>query len=502
MCAARNNQHRFEGLESRILFAVGDLDSTFHGTGFLTLDIAGSDDFGFAVAVQSDGKVLVAGRAWTGSMTGNDFAIARFNANGTLDTTFGGTGIVTTNMGSTSDSISAIAVQSDGKIVAAGEATRSGTGSDFALVRYNSNGTLDSTFGTGGKVFTDFNTDTDQAKGLTLTASGQILVAGTATVASLPRMGLVRYNTNGTLDSAFGTGGKVTTGFAGGFARGDSVAMCAGGFIAVGGSVFNDSTGMSDFAVAKYSSSGVLDTTFGTAGLATIDLGGDDLAHAVAVLPSGKIVLAGEYFNFETGDGDYAVARLLSNGTLDTSFGSGGTVLSDFAGDYDQGTSMVVQGDGKVVVGGTATVGGVSEFGLVRFNTDGTLDGTFKGGHVSFAVNAAAVVNGLAIDGNGNIVAAGFSSDALGNYDLGVARVIGKINVPPTSNAGGPYLVNLNGSTGLSGAGSSDSDGMIVSYQWDLNYNGTTFDVDATGVTTNFNAAGLLAAQFARSRCA
>src|SRR3954468_327865 len=149
----------FEPLEGRTMFAAGSIDSLFGTNGTVVRNIFNSDDYGFAVAVQSDGKVLVAGRASNGVSGGSDFAVARFNSNGSLDTSFGMNGIATTDLGSLSDSAYAMAIQSDGKIVLAGETTRSTT--DFALVRYNANGTLDTSFGGTGKVISDLSGDTD-----------------------------------------------------------------------------------------------------------------------------------------------------------------------------------------------------------------------------------------------------------------------------------------------------------------------------------------------------
>src|SRR5438045_6130575 len=135
--------HRaLEALESRRLFSAGELDTAFAG-GTVNRGFIPGDELAFSIALQSDGKVLIAGRADSGGASGNDFALARFNADGSVDTTFGSGGMVVTNMGSASDSINAIAIQSDGKIVVAGDVEGSFSATDFGLARYNSNGTLD-----------------------------------------------------------------------------------------------------------------------------------------------------------------------------------------------------------------------------------------------------------------------------------------------------------------------------------------------------------------------
>jgi uncharacterized delta-60 repeat protein len=485
MCAARLASQSLEALESRVLFAAGDLDPTFAG-GIVTRDISPSGDFGFALAVQSDGKVLMGGRAHMG-VTGNDFAIARFNADGSIDTTFGNNGVVITNMGHASDGVYALKVLSDGKIVAVGETTRNGMGLDFAVARYNGNGTLDTTFDTDGKAYADFGNSMDQARSVAISGTGQIIVAGTATISSSPRVALVAFTSNGALDTTFGTNGKVTTTYAPGYARGASVAVLGNGSIVVAGSAFNFSAGAGDFLAVKYTSTGTLDTTFGTAGIALVDFGYDESAHAMSVQTDGKLTLAGEQFNSDTNASDMAVTRLNANGTLDGGFGA---ITTDFDGDYDAGMSVTVQSDGRVVVGGIATVGGVSHFGLARYNSDGTLDSNFKSGRVALAIGSEAVANAVTLDGDGNIVVAGFSGNA-GNYSFAAARVISRVNAAPTANPGSGYSVDEGGSVAIDGSSSFDSDGSIVSHEWDLDYDGVTFDTDATGAAATFSAAGL-----------
>src|SRR5687768_14331276 len=149
--------HAVEPLESRVMFASGDVDGLFGGgDGVVTQNFFSRNDFGFSVAVQADQKVVVAGWVTTGTTTGNDVAVMRYNADGSLDTSFGGgDGIVITNLGSTSDAAFSVAVQSDGKIVVGGQARGSTTLNDFAVVRYLADGSLDTSFGTGGIVKTD-----------------------------------------------------------------------------------------------------------------------------------------------------------------------------------------------------------------------------------------------------------------------------------------------------------------------------------------------------------
>jgi uncharacterized delta-60 repeat protein len=479
-----------ERLENRVLFASGDLDSLFAG-GKVVKDLLGNDDYGFAVAVQADGKVLVGGRA--GAAVGGDFGLIRLNADGTPDSTLGNAGVVTLDMGSSFDSAYAILVQSDGKIILGGETSRSGTSSDFALARFNANGTLDTTFGTSGKVVTDFATKNDQLAALALTSDGHIVAAGWATVSGLPQIAVAEYNASGQLESAFGTGGKTYAALPNGYSRGQAVAILGDGSVVVAGGASSFTTGETHFAAVKFSATGALDSTFGASGFAVASVGGDDeTAHAVLVQTDGKLVLAGESYDSNTGGADFAVTRLSAVGAVDSSFGSSGVVRTDFAGDFDQATSAVLQSNGHIVVAGLVTVNGDMHFGVECLNTDGTLDTSFGGtGMVTIAFRCSDAGNAIALDAQGRIVVAGYSMDNAGAYDFAVARLIGRVNVAPTANAGGAYTVDANGSVQLNGAGSFDSDGSIVSYEWDFNYDGQTFDADATSATPTFSASGL-----------
>jgi len=232
---------------------TGALDATFGTAGTVTTDFSGGVDQAFAVVIDSNGKFVVAGSATNTSNvspTGTDFALARYNANGTLDATFGTGGKVVTDFLSSSDQAAAIRIDSNNKIVVAGRAFNPGsppstpsTSFDFALARYNTNGSLDGSFGTGGKTITDFFGNSDQASAIAIQSSdGKIVVAGVAQNCNVGNnFALARYNTDGTLDGGFGTAGKLTTDFAGGDDRASAVAIQSDGKIVVAGTT-NDST--------------------------------------------------------------------------------------------------------------------------------------------------------------------------------------------------------------------------------------------------------------------
>ena len=227
---------------------------------WLTTDFAFGDDYARAVRLQADGKIVVAGHAYSGS---NNFALARYNANGSLDTSFDGDGKLTTDFGGGTDLAFALALQADGKIVAAGEATVT-SNIDFALARYNANGSLDTTFSSDGKLVTDFSAGYDHGSAVAVQADGKIIVAGYAFGATMFDFALARYNSNGDLDTTFDGDGKLVTDFAGDMDLAFAIALQPNGKIVVVGNAFSTS---SDFALARYNPDGSLDTTFAGDGL-------------------------------------------------------------------------------------------------------------------------------------------------------------------------------------------------------------------------------------------
>src|SRR5262249_29214714 len=171
--------------------------------------------------------------------TGNDFALIRFNSDGSLDSGFGNAGIVVTDLGSTSDSAFALAVQSDGKIIAAGQTKNAPTSFDFAMARYNANGSLDSSFGAGGKVTTDFSQGSDHATSIAVMPDGRIVLGGWTTVSGVPQFAAARYSATGQLDSTFATAGRMVANFATGSSQANSMAMMSDGSFILAGSLTN-----------------------------------------------------------------------------------------------------------------------------------------------------------------------------------------------------------------------------------------------------------------------
>jgi uncharacterized delta-60 repeat protein len=350
----------------------GSLDTSFSG-GKVTVPMSGSDDYGYAMAVQADGRIVVAGRNYDHL---GDFAVLRLERDGGLDASFGDGGKVSVEVGAGADTARAVAVQADGKIVVAGSSDGDGTGLDFALVRLLGDGRLDAEFGDGGKVTTSFSDDADTAYALLLQPDGKIVVAGDAQNGASTSgldFALARYDADGALDADFGEGGKVSTSLAQ-FSGRDSVYALTlqtiddeQHIVAAGGE--------GDFHVARYRSDGTLDSDFGEGGKVTGLMGSTiGAAQAIAVDAEVRIVVAGHSHN------DFAIARLDDAGVLDASFGDAGTVVSAISADnWDRAQGLAIDGDGKIVVGGWVYEGNSSagNFALVRYDASGSFDPTF-----------------------------------------------------------------------------------------------------------------------------
>ena len=344
---------------------------------------------------------------------------------GNLDLSFGSGGKVTTAIGVTDDEVFALAVQPDGKTVVAGYSNTGTIGSPidvFALTRYNTDGSLDATFGTGGKVTTAIGTVRDKAFALVIQPDGKLVAAGYSydTLLAQDVFALVRYNTNGSLDPTFGAGGKVTT-IVGGYDIAFALAIQTDGKLVAGGYSYNNTSATYLFALARYSTTGTLDATFGTGGKVTTAIGSDDGINSLIIQPDGKIVGAGYAYNDTLAQYVFTLARYSTTGALDGTFGTGGKVTTVMGGD-DTINSLIIQPDGKLVAAGYAYDNTLAQyvFGLARYSTTGVLDGTFgTGGKVTTAIGYFDdVAYALSIQRDGKLVAAGYSYDDTINQDL------------------------------------------------------------------------------------
>jgi uncharacterized delta-60 repeat protein len=413
--------------------AAGDLDPTFGVNGLQTTDFFSDLDWAFGVGVQSDGKIVAAGSAQHSlDPASSDFAVARYNPDGTPDQGFGSAGKQTTDFFGNYDQADSVAIQPDGKVVLAGYAQRGNDRStaDFALARYNPDGSLDQTFGSGGKQSTDFFGDQDQAAALAIQPDGKIVEAGFAQNRSAADFALARYSPDGTLDQSFGSAGRVTTTFSG-TADVLGVLIQPDGKIVAAGYSLPAGSSNQRFALARYNTDGTLDQSFGSGGKQTTDFFGHvNVARAVAIQTDGKIIAAGLAW---TGAGyttsDFALAGYNADGSLDQTFGSGGKQTTDFFSRSDEAHGIAIQSDGKIVLAGSAQDSddtSNSDFALARYNRDGTLDQSFGSGgkQTTDFFGGLDSASGVAIQPDGKIVLAGYASHTreYSTFDFGLAR--------------------------------------------------------------------------------
>nr|MCE2680761.1 DUF4347 domain-containing protein [Burkholderiales bacterium] len=351
----------------------GTADSTFSFDGKTTDNNGTGDDIAQALAVQSDGKVLLVGSSTVGSSI--DFSLIRYLSDGSLDTSFSGDGKATNTFGVTGTDIAyAVALQSDGKAVVAG-VTNNGSNNDFALARYNTNGSLDTTFSGDGKHSFDFLSTGDVPYAVAIQSDGKILLAGQSISGTNSDFGIARVTTAGVLDTTFSGDGKQTTAVGSGEDVARSMLLQSDGKILVSGWSSNGSN--FDFAMVRYNADGSLDTTFGTAGKVTTAVGSsNDKAYSMAVQADGKIILGGLASNGT--NNDFALVRYSANGVIDTSFGTAGKVITAVGSGLDESYSLAVEADGKILVSGVSSNGSNTDFAAVRYNIDGSLDLTFN----------------------------------------------------------------------------------------------------------------------------
>ena len=376
----------------------GSLDLSFDSDGKVTTDF-GDIDGAYDVVLQPDGKIIVAGTGATGAA----FILARYNSNGTLDNTFDVDGKQSTVFGGKGDFGHSVALQSDGKIVLAGYTTILGVRKDFALARYDNNGTLDNSFGTGGKVKDSAGFE-NTAYALAIQSDGKIVVTGTSssyssTVGDYYRFVLLRYNINGTLDNSFDGDGKV-------LCDSGSIRDAFATVIQTDGKIIIAGTIDSNFALYRFNSNGSLDNTFGVAGKVITDIAFSslDIIYSLALQSDGKIIAVGTTTNSST-NSDIALIRYNSNGSVDNTFGSAGKVITNI-GAFDEGASLAILSNGKLLVSGSSD----NQFAVLRYNANGSLDNTFDvDGKVFTTIGSISAGTSLAIQSDDKIVVAGIS---------------------------------------------------------------------------------------------
>jgi uncharacterized delta-60 repeat protein len=448
--------------------AAGDLDPTF-GTNGATFDPQSDEAFG--AALQADGKLITAGvsRFFINDPF-KDFLVERFTKDGVLDPTFGAGGRVRTDINGNQDVALAVAVQRDGRIVVAGFTVARTL--EFSIVRYNPDGSLDPTFGSGGKVVSNSGILHDLTS-LAVQGDDKIVLAGTFIINNRLQIGVFRFNPNGSPDSSFGSGGQVFT-LISTRSLGRAMKLGRDGKIIVGGGATTPDD-LEHYVVARYNPDGSLDPTFGSGGIV---LGGT-IGHvadilALAIQSDGKIVAAGDSFGASTGK-DFTVIRYLDNGNVDSTFNGGIEVTIDFSGE-DVVHDLVVQPDGKIVVGGSKA-GGMG-FALARLNGGGSLDASFGVGgkrttEFSFGHSA---IQALVLQSN-KLIAAGLAQVSAGSmlavarYDLGLpaydlcVQDDGSGNLLQINTTTGEYQFSNCGGLTVGGTGMLTKRGSQISLQ-------------------------------------
>ncbi len=446
----------------------GTLDPTFGAGGKVSTNFNGNIISGVTdVVLQPDGKIVAAGG--TGSSPSSlDFALARYLSDGSLDTGFGSGGKVVTEMGG-DEYIVSLVLQPDGKLVVAGTRRQSASGFDFVLARYLNDGSLDMSFDGDGKVTLSFFEGSGHANAVVLMPDGKLVVGGYSFLFS-PNLNndftLVRLNSDGSLDTTFGQSGKIFTDFTGSNGN-DYLHYMAlqpdGKLVAVGYSYSGITNTAHDFAIARYHSDGNLDSTFGVNGKVNTDFtsGSSEVAYAVAFQPDGKILVVGEYFKSgESLKQDILLACYQSDGSLDTAFGLDGKVTADFFERDDRANTVAVQADGRIVVAGyTFTDPGDlnKDFALLRyrgtprsradFDGDGKTDlSVFRPGngvwHIFNSSNGDYLAQPFG-DGNDKLTPGDYEGD--GKADIAVFREGAWYILNSSDNAFRSYLFGLAG---------------------------------------------------------
>jgi len=406
----------------------------------------GSYDTGKYVFTQADGKITVMGL--TSGLSSDDLAIARYNADGSVDTTFDGDGKLIA--AATMTTINAVRPLSDGKFITIGS-----NNFDFAIARYNSDGSLDSKFGTNGMVTTDLYAS-DYATAITIQADGKLLVVGSNYDPYY--FGAARYNSNGTLDTTFSNDGIIGGQLFYDYGIATAVAIQPDGKAVIAGLSGNN------FALARLDRAGNYDVTFDTDGKLVTDLGGTDVVKTITLLSSGKILAAG------TSNGNFALVRYNANGSLDTSFDGDGKLVTDLGG-TETPNSLIALADGKFLAAGTD---GNNDLALMRFNADGSLDTSFDGdGKVTTDLGGSESGASATVQSDGKILLAGTT-----DTDIVLVRynADGSLDASFNGQAAVNHLptgtVSITGSAGkgqtLTASNTlADVDGLgTISYQW------------------------------------
>lgn len=458
-------------------------------------DVIGLEVQALGLALQANARPVISGFAT--NCDKDQIMSARFLTDGTLDGTYGNGSGYNMNIFGGSASGKAVTVQpADQKIVVAGFSDDT-----IGVLRFTSAGILDTTFGTGGRI--NLNLGINETGNAVMMQSGKILVSGNATVAGVTQFFVTRLNANGALDAGFGTSGITITPIGDGAAAYGMGVQSNGKIILGGVSIVG---GQPIFAASRYSTSGVLDTTFGVGGTTSVPVGDFGVGNAVAVDSNNKIILVG--YAISTGIHQVAAVRFTSNGTLDGSFGASGVALYDIPSTYiDHGMAVAIQADGQIVICGSSGTDAL----VMRLNeADGSLDTTFGGGngYVLTTIGDETTATAVAIQpADQMIVVAGTTDlsafiaryDVDGNLDVTFGGSGTGYNINPEGSNEATCGSSSTGATGATGqTGSTGSTGLVgntgstgqTGFTGQTGTNGATGPTGLIGFTGNTGSTG------------
>jgi uncharacterized delta-60 repeat protein len=434
------------------------LDTTF-GTGGIARTFAGTDDnYCYGAGLQSDKRIVIAGY---GKNVAWDYALLRYESDGVLDSTFGGNGIVLDDLSGETDQGQCMLLQPDEKIIVAGNSSCC-TLANFSMARYMPDGSRDTTFGSGGIVIHSFDPFYDYAYTCALQSDGKIVLAGTAPSGpEYSQLLIVRYTTDGILDSSFGNNGVVLMNFSSVNTGCSAEAMVIqpDDKILVAGPIENNYYGIGDFALTRLNADGSIDFSFGNNGAVITDAGFNlERPHDMVLQPDGKIIVAGN--SWGTSDDDFIITRYLPNGAPDLLFGTNGIVIIGESGRTDECYGVLIQPDGKILTGGS-TLGNKADFYFVRLLDDGTPDSTFDGdgkfrSDIGSELDAC---SDIILQPDGKIIAAGVYFNGY-NGEFVVARYNNNVCLPVTAS----FAYSTDGQEVIF----SDSSANADSWYWDF----------------------------------
>lgn len=388
-------------LAAVFLLDDGSADTSVSPYGMVTASFGAKFEDSKSVVAQNDGRIVLVGGATIG--TDRDLALVRFGADGVLDPTFGGAGKVRTNVGRGDDLISSAILLDDGRVLATG-ATFNGSLFEFLTLRLTPSLDLDPTFGKAGVVRSrDINRDDYSARGngIAVQPDGKIVIGGAIELSHA----VVRLSSEGAPDTTFGKGGTAHSG--NGTGAGRSFALQSDGKLVVAGGSYDQ-----NFGIARFTTTGKPDA-FGLVGVVETSFGGRAQANAVAIQKDQKLVVVGERYLPDVGASrDWAAARYLPDGSLDASFDGDGKLLLDLGGD-DVASAIALQSDGKLLFAGRRQAGDVASFVVARYSSAGVPDATFGvAGRVTSPVGTRGDVHRLSVQADGSIVLLGCAVSA------------------------------------------------------------------------------------------